>query len=106
MIPVTKATLKTVNRFPELYKRQALQVIDYEKKDAIRMTADSFVMASILALVEEFDFGTAQNSTRVGKFIAKLQEIIDTSAEYYDNAVVEGLHNKLRMLGIEYNLRG
>ena len=106
MIPVSKATLKTVNRFPELYKRQALQAIDHEQSEAIRMTADSFVMASIIALVEEFDFGTTQNSTRVGRFVAKLQEVIDTSAEYYDNAVVEGLHNKLHALGIDYNLRG
>lgn len=105
MIPVSKATLKTINRFPELYKRQALQVIDHEQSEAIRMTADSFVMASMIALVEEFDFGTTPNSTRIGRFIAKLQEVIDTNAEYYDNAVVEGLHNKLQRLGIDYNLR-
>ena len=106
MIPVSKATLKTINRFPELYKRQALQVIDHEQSEAIRMTADSFVMASMIALVEEFDFGTTQYSTKLNRFIAKLQEVIDTSAEYYDNAVVEGLHNKLHALGIDYNLRG
>ena len=106
MIPVSKATLKTVNRFPELYKRQALQAIDHEQTEMIRMTADSFVMAAMLALVEEFGFGTTENSTRLNRFIAKLQEVIDTSAEYYDNAVVEGLHNKLHALGIDYNLRG
>lgn len=105
MIPVSKATLKTINRFPELYKRQALQVIDHEQSEAIRMTADSFVMASMIALVEEFGFGTTPNSTRIGRFIAKLQEVIDTNAEFYDNAVVEGLHNKLQRLGIDYNLR-
>ena len=105
MIPVSKATLKTINRFPELYKRQALQVIDHEQSEAIRMTADSFVMAAMIALVEEFDFGTTPNSTRIGRFIAKLQEVIDTNAEYYDNAVVEGLHNKLHALGVDYNLR-
>lgn len=105
MIPVSKATLKTINRFPELYKRQALQVIDHEQHEAIRMTADSFVMASLLALVEEFGFGTTETSTRLNRFVAKLQEIIDTSAEYYDDAVVEGLHNKLHALGIDYNLR-
>lgn len=106
MIPASKATLKTVNRFPELYKRQALQVIDHENTEKIRMTADSFVMASILAVVEVFHCGTAPNATRIGKYVAKLQEIIDTNAEYYDNAVVEGLHNKLHNLGVDYNLRG
>lgn len=105
MIPVSKATLKTINRFPELYKRQALQVLDYEKHETIRMTADSFVMASLIALVEEFGFGTTETSTRLNRFVDKLQEVIDTSAEYYDDAVVEGLHNKLHALGIDYNLR-
>ena len=105
MIPVSKATLKTINRFPELYKRQALQVIDHEQSEAIRMTADSFVMAAMIALVEEFDFGTTEKSTRLNRFVSKLQEVIDTNAEYYDNAVVEGLHNKLHALGIDYTLR-
>lgn len=53
MIPVSKATLKTVNRFPELYKRQALQVIDREQSEAIRITADSFVMATLLVLITD-----------------------------------------------------
>lgn len=105
MKPISKATLQTIKRFPELYKRQALQVIDREQTEAIRMTADSFVMASMIALVEEFGFGTTENSTRLNRFVSKLQEVIDTSAEYYDNAVVEGLHNKLHALGIDYNLR-
>lgn len=85
MKPVSKATLQTIKRFPELYKRQALQVIDRETSEAIRITADSFVMASILVLIEEFGFGT--------------------SAEYYDEAVAEGLHNKLSNYGIEFNMR-
>lgn len=105
MIPVSKATMKTINRFPALYRMQALQVIDNERSDIIRRTADSFVMASILALVEEFGFGTTKDSTRVNRFVAKLQEIIDTNAVYYDDAVVEGLHNKLHNLGIDYALK-
>ena len=106
MIPVSKATLQTIKRFPELYKRQALQVIDREQSEAIRITADTFVMAAIIALVEEFGFGTTENSTRVNRFVAKLQEIVDTNAEYYTEAVAEGLRNKLHNLGIEYAERG
>lgn len=105
MIPVSKATWKIVNRFPALYKTQALQALEHDRSEAIRMTADSFVMAAMLALVEEFGFGTTKNSTRINRFVTRLQEVIDTNAEYYDEAVVEGLHNKLRMLGIDYNLR-
>ena len=101
-IPIKLVTLKTINRFPTIYKIQARQAIEYEVKDAIRITADSFVMASILALVEEFGFGTNEQSTRIYRFVAKLQEIIDTNAEYYDDAVAIGLRNKLHGLGIEY----
>jgi hypothetical protein len=105
MKPVSKATLQTIKRFPELYKRQALQVIDRETSDAIRITADSFVMASILVLIEEFGFGTSDNATRVQRFVSKLQEVIDTNAEYYDDSVAEGLHNKLSNYGIDFRMR-
>ena len=103
-IPMNKVTIKAINRFPELYKRQTLQFLYYEKRDGIRTTANTFIMASVLALIEEFDFGTTENATRIPRFIAKLQEIVDVNAEYYDDAVAEGLKNKLHGLGIEYNL--
>lgn len=103
--PLNKATLKTINRFPELYKRQAYQLLFYERGEAVRITADSFVMASIIALIEEFGFGTNERATRVKRYIAKLQEIIDTSADFYEDAVAEGLKNKLAAYGIEYRMR-
>lgn len=102
MIPVSKATLKTINRFPELYKRQALQVIDSELHDKISITADSFVMASMLAVIEVFKCGTASNSTKLKEYVAALQDIIDTNAIFYDDAVAIGLRNKLHDLGVEY----
>ena len=102
MKPVSKATLQTIKRFPELYKRQALQVIDREQSEAIRITADSFVMASILVLLDDFDFDEEQ----IRLYVSCLQKTIDTSADYYDDAVAEGLHNRLHNHGIEYDLRG
>lgn len=101
-IPIKPVTEKTINRFPMLYKIQAKQAIEYEVKDAIRITADSFVMASLLVLIEEFGFGTTKNSTRIHRFIARLQNIIDTNAEHYDDAVAIGLRNQLHRLGVEY----
>lgn len=103
-IPIKPTTMKTINRFPELYKRQAMQVIQQEKSDAIRTTADCFVMASLLALIEELDFGTAKHSTKIRRYLKKLQEVIDVNSEFYDEAVAEGLHNKLHAYGIEYKL--
>ena len=101
-IPLKPVTFKTINRFPALYKIQAQQAIRHEVKDAIRITADSFVMASLLTLIEEFGFGTNEQATKIHRFVAKLQEVIDTSAEYYDDAVAEGLRNRLSSYGVQY----
>ena len=63
-------------------------------------------MASILALVEEFGYGTTENATRIPRFVMKLQDIIDINAEHYDDAVAIGLRNKLQDLGVNYELGG
>lgn len=102
MVKVSKATLATIKRFPELYKRQAMQVIDAEVRRAISITSDAFVMASMLVLVEEFGFGTKEGSTRLQRFVKALQDKIDTNADYYDDAVAEGLKNQLSYLGVSY----
>ena len=102
MIKVSKATMDCVRRFPQLYKMQAFQVIDKEVRDAISITADAFVMAAMIALVEDFGFGTKAGSTRLYKFVEKMQTIIDFGAEQYDTAVSEGLRNRLQNLGVEY----
>lgn len=102
MIKVSKATMATIKRFPELYKRQAMQVIDWEVRDAISITADAFVMGAMLVLIENFGFGTQEGSTRIYKFVDELQKIIDFSAERFDDAVAEGLRNRLHNLGINY----
>lgn len=106
MIPVSKATIKVINRFPELYKRQALQAIDVETSRFIRSTADAFLMASMLVLIEEFDFGTTATSTKLTRFVQAMQSKIDTSADFYEIAVIEGLRNQLLSYGVEYNING
>ena len=106
MIKVSKATLATIKRFPELYKRQAMQVIDAEVRDAISITADSFVMASMIVLIEQFGFGTKEDSTRLPRFVKALQDTIDVNATQYDDAVAEGLRNKLHNLGVNYTAGG
>ncbi len=102
MVKVSKATMATIRRFPELYKRQSMQVIDSEVRRAISITSDAFVMASMLVLIEQFGFGTTENSTRIHRFVKALQDTIDTGAEYYDDAVAEGLKNRLHNLGVNY----
>ena len=99
-IPLKPVTYKTVNRFPALYKIQAQQAICYEVREAVRITCDSLVYASMIALVEEFGFGTNEQSTRLLRFRNALQEIIDTNADFYSDAVAEGLKNRLLALGV------
>ncbi len=100
-----KEVYQRVNRFPELYKRQAFAMLDYATADAINTTADSFIMASLLVLIEEFGFGTTENSTRINKFIDALQTVIDTNADQYEESVAEGLKHKLHNYGVEYMMR-
>jgi hypothetical protein len=102
MVKVSKATLATVKRFPELYKRQAMQVIDTEVRNAISIAVDSAVMAAMIVLIEQFSFGTKEDSTRLPRFVKALQDTIDTGADFYEDAVAEGLRNKLHNLGVEY----
>ena len=102
MVKVSKATLDTIKRFPYLHKMQAMQVIDAEVRRAINITSDAFVMASMLVLIEEFGFGTKADSTRLPRFVKALQDTIDVNAEYYDEAVAEGLKNQLSYLGVSY----
>ena len=104
-IPLKPVTMKTINRFPALYKIQAQQAIRYEVNDAINITADSFIMASLLVLIEEFGWGTNKRATRIDRFLRKLQEVIDTNADYYEDAVAEGLRSKLHNHGVEYKMR-
>ena len=102
MIPIKPATMKTINRFPELYKRQALQVIDSELHDKISITADSFVMGSMLAVIKVFKCGTSANSTKLDEYVSELQNIIDINAEFFEDAVAIGLRNQLHDLGVKY----
>jgi hypothetical protein len=101
-IPLKPVTYKTVNRFPALYKIQAQQAIRYEVREAVRTTCDSVVVAAMIALIEEFGFGTNEQSTRLFRFRNALQQIIDTNADFYSDAIAEGLKNRLRALGVEF----
>lgn len=102
MIKYKKPTIDTLRRFPYLYRMQAQQVLDKEVRLAIASTADSFVMASLLVMIEEYGLDTSDGSDDVQKFISALQKVIDFNSEYYEEAIAEGLRHKLREYGVEY----
>ena len=96
MIPVSKATLATIRRFPELYKRQSMQVLQSEVRDKSGIAIDTMLMATLLYFAEN------DREEEIPGFIDFVQKTVDTSAEYYEDAVAEGLRNRLHNLGIEY----
>lgn len=99
MIKYKKPTLDTLKRFPCLYRMQAQQLLDKEVRLAISSTADSFFMASLLVLIEEFEM----EEDDIRRFVAHFQTTIDTNCEYYEEAVAEGLRHKLKEYGYEYD---
>lgn len=91
-----------VNRFPQLYKMQAFKLLDEAVHDAVCTTADSMLQAAILVLIQDFGWGHGKNARRVKRFVECFQNVIDTNADYYDDAVAYGLNNRLHDLGIYY----
>lgn len=95
---ISKASIAMLKRMNDKDRIIANAVLKEEVHDKIAITADSFVCASLLVLIEEFGFG----QTRIERFVKALQGQIDTSAEFYDDAIAQGLMNKLAAKGFEY----
>ena len=100
------ATMKQLKHFPELYKRQATQIIRDVGHDVVNTTVDAMICASLIALIEEFQFGNTRNSTKLKRFVKRVNELIDINSLYYGDAVAYGLQNKLHNLGVEYDMKG
>lgn len=93
MIKGKKATIATIMRFPELYRRQAMQVI----RDTTSTAVDTMVMAGILYFAEN------GREEEIPGFIAYVQKTVDAGADFYEDAVAEGLRNRLHnQYEIEY----
>ena len=86
MIKGKKATMATIHRFPELYRRQAMQVI----RETTSTALDTIVMASILYFAEN------GREEEIPGFIDHIQRTVDTSADFYEDAVAEGLRSRLQ----------
>lgn len=93
------AIIKAVNRFPFLYKKQAFEMLEMVRQDAIALTFDGVVCAAMLVLKQEFGFGT---KVRLKKFAEELQRYIDGNCDLYDGSFVEGMVYQLKQHGIEY----
>lgn len=103
MIPISDASVAQLRRFPYKERLIAQQVLRKEVLDKVDITADSIVCASLIVLIEEFGFGTkTSDKSRILRYIKSLQELLDLSADYYDEAMAEGLRLRLHRLGVDY----
>lgn len=96
------AIMKAIRRFPPLYKKQAIVMLDMVRHDAVRRTFDGVICAAMLVLIQEFDFGTRANSTRLKKFVDAMQKYVDYNCTFYDEDFVEGMIAQLKAHNVDY----
>jgi hypothetical protein len=94
--------MKAVNRFPLIYKKQALAMLDMVRQDSVSMTFDGMMCASMLVLIQEFGFGTRKDATRLKKYAEEMQRYIDDNCKLYDEVFIEGMKRQLKAHGIDY----
>ena len=94
--------LQTRGKQQKLESRRARE----RHEDAVYLldrTIDIMVCASMLVLIEEFGFGVRiSENSRLLRFKDALQKKIDKAADFYDDAMLEGLRAKLEDRGITY----
>ena len=75
-------------------------------EDAVKLVdraIDTMVCAAMLVLIEEFGFGVhSGENSRLLRFKKALQAKTDKAADFYDDAVLEGLRAKLEDRGVDY----
>jgi hypothetical protein len=105
-IKLSPWSAKMLKQLPDKQRIVAKAVLKNEINRAVELTADTFIMQTLLILIREFGFGTTSNSTRLHRFMQLLQEGIDKNADYYeDDSIVYGLRKQLHEEGVEYALR-
>ena len=111
MAHISESTIKALKRMPELYKRQAILLLNKELELAehkIRLagdiTADCVTMAAMLTYIEHCDCNIDEWATELQEFVSALQEQLDDSADLFEDCVREGLHRRLENYGVHYQL--
>lgn len=102
----SKPIMNAVNRFPMLYKLQALKMLDEATSEAIQKTFDGMMCASMLVLIQEFGFGTRKDATRLKKYAEEMQRYIDDNCKLYDDVFIEGMRKQLEAHGVSYEVVG
>lgn len=101
-IKLSPWSAKMLKQLPDKQRVITKAILQSEIRDTVRVSVDTILMAAILAGVEEGFWGTWGNATRIPRFVARVNKIVDTTVDRYDDAVAEGLRAKLHSLGVEY----
>lgn len=81
--------------------RQERRIADCETA-AISKTLECVVGAAMLVLIDEFGFGTRPRAdARLPRFVEGLRREINASSLRYDDAILEGIRNKLHNRGVD-----
>ncbi len=102
-IKLSPWSAKMLKQLPDKQRIIAKAILQAEIRDTVRVSVDTILMAAILAGVEEGFWGTRCNATRIQRFVARINNIVDTNVDRYDDAVAEGLRAKLHSLGVDYD---
>ena len=102
MIKIPNEVRAQIRRFPMVYRVQAENACVYAMTDAIDISCDASIMASVLALIEVFGWGTGKSATRIPRFMAEVQKNMDKFAERDGDAMAEGMRARLHNYGVEY----
>lgn len=101
-LKVTPMTAKMLKQMPDKYRIIMRQILDYEVRDAVRLAADTLDQAWMVVLIEEGVCGTGKRATRLPRYHNHVQELVDTTADRYDDGVAIALRNRLHNLGVDF----
>lgn len=76
MVKCSDKIEKAIKRFPTAYKIQVEKMLDEAIKDTTCIVSDTMIQAAMIALIEDFGFGTNKRSNRIQKFVNKKEEKI------------------------------
>ena len=102
MVKMCKAAWDIIKRLPYREQIQASKALCIQSGRDVATAVDVIMMASMLYHIEHDGYGTREGSVRLKRYVAGVQSIVDTNCDYYDDAVAEGLRNRLHNLGIDY----
>ena len=89
-------------------KREAFEIATEEKARKMFKEYDSYaidivIVSAVLALIEQFGWGSGKRATRIPRFIAAVEKTLQEACDRYDHAfAMTALQKRLDNYGITY----